>query len=64
MKTILAFLIVFSVIALPALGELTDTDLDKIRLIVNDAERRIKEEVKAEIALVTGLPPTCKGIKA
>ena len=43
MKTILVLSILFWVIALPALGELTDADLDKIRLIV-------KEEVKAEIA--------------
>ena len=49
MKTILALSILFSVIALPALGDLTDADLDKIRLIVNDAEKRIKEEVKIEI---------------
>ncbi len=43
MKTILVLSILFCVIALPALGDLTDADLDKIRLIV-------KEEVKAEIA--------------
>ena len=43
MKTILVLSILFCVIALPALGELTDADLDKIRLIV-------KEEVKTEIA--------------
>ena len=41
MKTILALSILFSVIALPALGELTDADLDKIRLIV-------QEEIKKE----------------
>ena len=39
MKTILVLSILFWAIALPALGELTDADLDKIRLIV-------KEEVK------------------
>ena len=39
MKTILVLLILFSAIALPALGELTDADLNKIRLIV-------REEVK------------------
>ena len=43
MKTILVLSILFCAIALPALGELTDVDLDKIRLIV-------KEEVKTEIA--------------
>ena len=42
MKTIIFFSILFYAIALPALGELTPQDLDKIRLIV-------KEEIKAEI---------------
>lgn len=49
MKTILVLSILFSAIALPALGELTDADLNQIRLIVNDAEKRIKDEVKTEI---------------
>ena len=35
---------------LPALGELTDADLNKIRLIVNDSEKRIKTDIKADIA--------------
>ena len=52
MKTILALSILFSVsIALPALGELNDADLNQIRLIVNDAEKRIKEAVTAEITI-------------
>ena len=42
MKTILLFSILFCAIAMPAIGELTDADLDKIRLIV-------KDEVKSEI---------------
>ena len=42
MKKILLFSILFSVIALPSLGELSDDDLNRIRLIV-------KEEVNAEI---------------
>ncbi len=45
MKTLLVLSILFCVIALPAFGELTDADLDKIRLIV-------KEEVKTEITAV------------
>ena len=49
MKTILALSILFFFIALPALGELTDADLNKIRVIVNESEKRIKEEVKTEI---------------
>ena len=42
MNPILVLSILFCAIALPAVGELTDADLDKIRLIV-------KEEVKTEI---------------
>ena len=49
MKTIIFFSILFCIIARPAFGALTDADLDKIRLIVNDSEKRIKEEVKKEI---------------
>ena len=37
-----AIMLLLSLIALPTLGNLTDTDLDKIRLIV-------KDEVKAEV---------------
>lgn len=44
MKMILALSILFSAIALPALGQLTDADPNKIRLIV-------REEVKAEITV-------------
>ena len=51
MKNILAILILFSAIALPALGELTDADLDKIRLIVNDeidaSEKRFDAKIEA-----------------
>ena len=49
MKTILALSRLFCAIALPVLGELTDTDLDKIRLIINDSEKRLKADIKAEI---------------
>lgn len=42
MKTILALSILLCAIALPSLGELSDADLNRIRLIV-------KEEVNAEI---------------
>ena len=51
MKTILALSILFSLIALPALGELTDADLNQIRLIVNDAidasEKRFDAKIQA-----------------
>ena len=53
MKTILVLSILFWAIALPALGELTDADLNKIRLIV-------KEEVKTEI---TGVRQEIAGVK-
>ena len=46
MKTILLFSILFCALAMPAIGELSDADLDKISLIV-------KDEVKSEI---TALP--------
>ena len=45
MKTILLFSILFSAIALPALGELTEADLNQIRLIV-------REEIKKETATI------------
>lgn len=45
MKTILALSILFSAIAVPALAELTPQDLDKIRLIVNEANTPIKTDV-------------------
>ena len=51
MKMILLFSILFCAIAMPAIGALSDADLDKIRLIVNDSEKRVKEEVKAEITI-------------
>ena len=50
MKVLIFFSISFSLFALPALAELTDADLDKIRLIVNASEKRVRQEVKAEIA--------------
>ncbi len=41
MKMILLFLILFCVIAIPALGELSDDDLNQIRLIIADSEKRL-----------------------
>ena len=57
MKNILVLSILFSAIALPALGELTDADLDKIRLIVNEgvkkentaSETRMKEYINLKL---------------
>ena len=52
---------------MPALGELTEADLNEIRLIVNDAEKRIKEEVKAEITIthtkIDGLDPRLRNVE-
>ena len=54
MKTILALSILFCAIATPSFAELTDADLDKIRLIVNEevAKELTKElaPIKADIA--------------
>lgn len=51
MKIILALLILFSVVALPALGELTSADLNEIRLIVKDeidaSEKRFDAKIQA-----------------
>ena len=52
MKTIWLFSLLLCALAMPAIGELTDADLDKIRLIVNDSEKRVKAEIKAEIAII------------
>ena len=49
MKTAILLSILFCVIALPSFAALTNADLDKIRLIVNDSEKRVKEETKKEI---------------
>ena len=56
MKTVFALLILFCGIVVPALAELTDADLDKIRLIVNEELKTeittVKQELKTEIATV------------
>ena len=52
MKTILLFSLLLWVIAMPAIGALDDADLDKIRLIVNASEKRIRTEVKTEITAI------------
>ena len=57
MKTILAISILFSAIALPALGELTKTELNEIRLIVNDEVKPIKADIvtlKTDVAWIRG----------
>ena len=50
MKTILLLSILLCVIALPALGELTETDLNKIRLIIQEEIKEELKPIKADIA--------------
>lgn len=52
MKIFTLISMLFCIIAMPARAELTDADLNKIRLIVNDSEKRIRQEFKVEIATV------------
>ena len=57
MKTILALLILFCAIALPALGELSEADLNEIRLIFNDEVKPIKADIgtlKTDVAWIRG----------
>lgn len=46
MKTILALSMLFSVAALPALGELTTQDLEKIRQIVKESETALTARIE------------------
>ena len=50
MKTILAFLILFCVFTSPTFAELTDADINKIRLIVTEAIQAEITPIKADIA--------------
>lgn len=55
MKTILFFSILLCAIAMPAIAELSNADLDKIRLLVNEELKPIKADVeilKTEVAYV------------
>ncbi len=49
MKTILLLSALFCAIALPALGELTETDLNKIRLIIQEEIEKEIKPIKADI---------------
>ena len=53
MKTIFLFSILLFAITMPLHADLSDADLDKIRLIIIDSEKRVKEEVKGEITRLT-----------
>ncbi len=57
MKYILLLLVIFCVNVLPALGDLTDTDLNKIRLIINEEIEPIKADIvslKTDVAWIKG----------
>ena len=61
MKTILVLSILFSMIALPTFGDLTDADLNEIRLIVKgEIEEQIKpiktdiSTLKTDVATLSG----------
>ncbi|RKU06948.1 hypothetical protein C6501_17960 [Candidatus Poribacteria bacterium] len=65
MKTLLAFLILFYMIALPALGELTTQDLEKIRQIVKESETALKADMKElETALKADMKESETALKA
>ena len=55
MKTILVLLIFFSVIALPALGELTAEDLEKIRQIIKESETALTSRIEKVDAKVDAI---------
>ena len=54
MKIFILISMLFCISVMPALAELTDTDLNKIRLIVNEEVKTeiaaVKQELRAEIA--------------
>lgn len=60
MKNILVLSILFSVIALPALGELTDADLNQIRLIVQE---EIKKETTTLNTKIDGLDTRLRNVE-
>jgi hypothetical protein len=49
MKTTLFLSVLFCAIALPVFGELTETDLNKIRLIINEEIEEAIKPIKADI---------------
>ncbi len=49
MKNVMLCLILFGMFTLSVFGELTQADLNKISLIVNESEERVKKDIIAEI---------------
>lgn len=57
MKTVLFLSVLFCAIALPALGELTDTDLNRIRSIINEELKPIRADIvtlQTDVAWIKG----------
>ncbi len=57
MKTVLLCSVLFCVITLPAIGELTAQDLNKIRILIDDALEPIKADIvtlKTDVAEMKG----------
>ena len=52
MKTVLVLLILFSVIALPALGELTVEAIEKIDAKIKESETRMKEHMTQQVDIL------------
>ena len=60
MKAIMAWIVVFLLFTMPAFGELTQADIDKMRLIVKEevesaveaSETRMKDHISGEIKAV------------
>ena len=55
MKTIGLCTLLITLIALPAIGDLTDTDLDKIRILITEATEDIRTDIavlKTDVAVL------------
>ena len=57
MKTALLFSVLFCAIALPAVGELSQSDLDKIRILILETNKPIIDDIstlKSDVSLMKG----------
>ena len=63
MKTILAFSILFSAIAVPVLGELTSVDLGKIRQIIKESETTLTSNIEKVNAKVDAIDSRLRAVE-
>jgi len=63
MKTILALSILFSLIAFPALGELTAQDLEKLRQIVKESETALTSRLEKVDAKVDAIETRLRSLE-